>query len=158
MDSVTEKSKKTGFFRGLTRTFFDFPRWLGVKQYVQTNKTLARNVRDTLRIAKPAREETFEAAMQRLHLNEQDLKNLVVTNQRGLILIVAFMVLLGLYALYLIFSGHIAAIFLILAVMVFSGVRAFQFSFWNFQIKQRQLGASFSSWWRFTKSSVLRDK
>lgn len=146
--TAAEKSQKQGFFRGLMRTFFDLPRWVGARQYINVNKTLAKDVKNTLRIAKPQRQETFEAALQRLKLTEQDLKNLITVNHRGFIIMLTFIAVLCLYGIYLIYHGFIAATFLILAVIILSGVRAFQFSFWNFQIRHRQLGASFLSWWR----------
>lgn len=142
----SNQPKKRGFFRTLSSVFFDFPRWVNAKQYVETNKTLYTRVKDTFRIAQPTREESFEAAMQRLNLTEQDLKDRVSANQRALTILLSFIVALCLYGFYLMFTGAIAGTFVILAVIVLSSVRAFQYSFWNFQIKHKKLGCSLREW------------
>jgi intracellular multiplication protein IcmV len=46
------------------------------------------------------------------------------------------------------FHGAVAGTLLVLAVIALSAVRAFQYSFWNFHIKNRKLGCSFSDWWK----------
>ena len=148
VDSKTDpaKPKKRGFFRMLSSTFFDVPRWINAKQYVETNKTLYTKIKDVFRIAQPEREETFAAAMLRLKLTEQDLKERIPANQRAMTILLAFIVVLCLYGFYLMFSGAVAGTLVILAVIVLSAVRAFQYSFWNFQIKHRKLGCSFKEW------------
>ena len=145
-ESKNSQPKKRGFFRTLSSVFFDVPRWVNAKQYVETNKTLFTKVKDTFRIAQPTREETFEAAMHRLKLTEQDLKERIPANQRALTILLSFIVVLCLYGFYLMFTGAIAGTCVILAVIALSSVRAFQYSFWNFQIKNRKLGCSFKEW------------
>lgn len=145
-ESEKKQVKKGGFFRGVTRTFFNLPRWINVKQYRETNKTLVEKVKDTFRIAQAHREETFEQAMQRLQVTEKDLQERMVANQRALYIILAFIGFLCLYVIYLLFHGAFLGVVLALAVIALSAVRAFQYSFWNFQIKHKKLGCSFSDW------------
>lgn len=145
-ESKSSSTKKRGFFRVLSSTFFDVPRWVNVKQYVETNKTLYTKIKDSFRVARPMREETFEAAMQRLKLSEQDLNERMPANQRALTILLSFVIALCLYGFYLMFTGAIAGTLVILAVIALSSVRAFQYSFWNFQIKHRKLGCSFKEW------------
>ena len=145
-ESKADQPKKRGFFRGLTSTFFDVPRWVNAKQYVETNKTLYKRIKDVFSIAKAQREETFEAAMHRLKVTEQDLKERVPANQRALTILLSFIVVLCLYGFYLMFHGAVAGTLVVLAVIALSAVRAFQYSFWNFQIKNRKLGCSFKDW------------
>lgn len=149
----TEQPKKRGFFRTLSSTFFDVPRWINAKQYIDTNKTLYSKIKDTFRIDQAEREETFDAAMARLRVSEQDLQERFLANQRGLTIMLAFILLLCLYSFYLIYLGAIAGTLIILAVIALSAVRAFQYSFWNFQIKNRKLGCSFKNWWQKSKVS-----
>lgn len=149
-----QPKKKKSFFRTVTSTFFDVPRWIGAKQYVEVNKTLYSRVKDSFRISQAERQETFEAAMHRLKLNEQDLKDRMVANQRGLTMMLILIVMLCLYGFYLIYSGAVAGTLMILAVIIFSAVRAFQYSFWNFQIKNRVLGCSFLTWWNGKKNTA----
>lgn len=144
--STSEQSNRKGFFRTLSSTFFDLPRWVSVKQYVSVNKALGARLKDSFHIAQATRQETFAAAMQRLNLTEKDLQERVVANQRGLTIMLVFIALLCLYGVYLVYSGALAGTFMILAVIALSAVRAFQYSFWNFQIKNKMLGCSFSSW------------
>ncbi len=150
----TDQPKKRGFFRAVTSTFFDVPRWVNAKQYAEVNKTLYTKIKDSFRIARAQREETFEAAMHRLQVTEQDLQERISANQRALTIMLIFIVLLCLYGFYLIFHGAIAGTLLILAVITLSAVRAFQYSFWNFQIKNRKLGCSFGDWWRRNKTAT----
>ncbi len=138
--------KKRGFFRTLSSTFFDVPRWVNAKQYVETNKTLYARIKDSFRIATPEREETFEAAIHRLKLSGQDLQERLAANQRGLTIMLVFIVLLCFYGFYLIFHGSITGTLIALAVIVLSAVRAFQYSFWSFQIKNKRLGCTFRDW------------
>ena len=151
---TTEQPKKRGFLRTMSRTFFDLPRWMSVKQYVEVNKTLYTKIQDSFRIAQAQREETFAAAMHRLQLSEQDLKERTAANQRGLTIMLVFIALLCFYGFYLIFSGAVAGTLVILAVIALSAVRAFQYSFWNFQIKNKMLGCSFKDWLKRDKASV----
>jgi intracellular multiplication protein IcmV len=141
-----QAQKKRGFFRGVMGTFFDVPRWVNVRQYVDTNKTIYAKVKDTFRIAEAQREETFEQAMQRLNVTEADLKERVKHNQRTLTILLVFIVFLCIYGFYLISQGVFAGTMLLLAVIFLTVVRAFQYSFWNFQIKSRKLGCSFQDW------------
>ncbi|MBP9726658.1 MAG: type IVB secretion system protein IcmV [Gammaproteobacteria bacterium] len=143
-----DQPKKRGFFRAVMSTFFDVPRWVNAKQYTEVNKTLYTKVKDSFRIARAQREETFEAAMDRLKVTEQDLKERIAANQLALTIVLIFIVLLCLYGFYLMLHGAVAGTLLVLAVVALSAVRAFQYSFWNFQIKNRKLGCSFSDWWR----------
>ncbi len=145
-ESTTEQPKKRGFFRGLTSTFFDVPRWVNAKQYIETNRTLYTRIKDVFRISKAQREETFEAAMYRLKLTEKDLQERAQANQRAIIILLSFIGVLCLYGFFLIFQGAVAGAFIVLAVIALSAVRAFQYSFWNFQIKNRKLGCSFKDW------------
>ena len=138
--------KKRGFFRGVASTFFDVPRWVNAKEYVDTNKALYSKVKDTFRIAKAERNETFEEAMQRLKLSDQDLQERLAANQRALTIMLVFIGLMCVYGIYLIWSGAVAGTIMALAVIGLASVRAFQYSFWNFQIKNRALGCSFGSW------------
>ena len=150
--SKTTQAKKRGFFRVLSSTFFDVPRWINAKQYIETNKTLYVKIKDSFHIAQPERDETFEAAMSRLNVTEQDLKERLMANQRALTMMLGFIVLMCLYGFYLIFHGAVMGTLVALAVIALSAVRAFQYSFWNFQIKNRKLGYSFKDWLHRNKS------
>lgn len=152
--STTDQVRKRGFFRSLTSTFFDIPRWIGVKRYVDTNKLLYSKVKDSFQVAKAQRTETFEAAMQRLQLTEQDLKERAASITRALTVMLIFIGLLCIYGIYLIFTGAIAGALVTLAVIALSSARAFQYSFWNFQIKNKTLGCSFSSWLKRKQAQV----
>lgn len=154
MAKADQKSTKTkkGFFRSIMSTFFDVPRWVNAKQYAETNRTLYEKMRGTFRIAQAQRKETFEEAMQRLNVTEQDLQTRLANNQRILMMMLVVIGFLTLYGVYLLFHGAMAGALMVLAVIVLSAVRAFQYSFWNFQIENRKLGCSFQEWWRRNKS------
>lgn len=146
-ESTAEKPKRRGFFRTLSSVFFDVPRWVNAKQYIETNKTLFTRIKDVFRIAKAQRHETFDAAMQRLQVSDQDLKERLQSNQRAMMIILLFVAILCVYGIILMFKGTVAGVVVVLAIIALSAVRAFQYSFWNFQIKNRKLGCSFKEWW-----------
>ncbi len=145
-ETQQQVKQKKGFFRGLMSTFFDVPRWVNAQQYVQTNKTLRARLMDTFRIRTAQRTETFESAIERLKLTEQDLQMRLKINSRTLVAMSVFIGLLFCYLVYLVFYGALAGSLIVLALIFLSFVRAFQCSFWNFQIKNRRLGCTFQDW------------
>lgn len=90
--------------------------------------------------------ETFEEAMQRLGLTEEDLAH---RKKEYTQLFYFFLVLFGtvvLYALYMGFNGHLIASLISFCLSLYCLTQAFRFHFWLFQIKNRKLGCSIKEW------------
>lgn len=143
---MVKKKKGVGYFRLFYKTFFDVPSWLGLKQFKETNKTLGGYLKESYTIKQATRRETFDEALRRMRVSPEALALTVKSNTRNFYIMVIFAALLLIYGGYLLFSGHWGATLLDIVVVGFVLVRAFQFSFWNFQIKQRRLGCTFKEW------------
>lgn len=143
---MVKKKKGAGYFRLLYKTFFDVPSWLGLNQFKETNKTLGGYLKESYTVKQATRRETFEEAIRRMRVSPAALSSIVKNNTRNYYVMLVFALLLLVYAGYLMFSGHWGAVLLDLVVIGFVLVRAFQFSFWNFQIKQQRLGCTFKEW------------
>lgn len=143
---MVKKKKITGYFRFFYKTFFDFPSWLGIRQFKETNKILGGYLKQSYTVKQATRRETFEEALQRMRISPEDLVLIVKSNTRNFYVMLVFALSLVIYSGYLLLSGHMGAVLLDIMVIGFVLVRAFQFSFWNFQIKQRRLGCTFKEW------------
>ena len=90
--------------------------------------------------------ESFDAAMTRLGLSEED----IVVRQRGLLRLSIMMVFAAiavfLYLLYNLAHRYYVAVALSTIVMLLALTLAFRYHFWYFQMKQRRLGCSLREW------------
>lgn len=144
--SGVKVSKKRGFFRLFYKTFFDVPSWIGVYQTRYTNSTLFQYLKAIFKIKPSTGQETFEQAVERMQLTEQDLRERAKVNNRNKWIFIIIAAILFCYGGYLLFTAHFGGFVLSVSVFVLSLVRAYQFSFWNFQIKHRKLGCSYKEW------------
>lgn len=130
------------------KTFFDPRAWLGydsVKEETQSVWSIFK----TIFRAKPIsaeHEESFEEAMKRLSLNEEDIHRI---GQSYLSYALSFLVLgiaVGGFSIFLLLSGHFLDFFLGSAVTALLIANAFKNHFYYFQIKHRKLGCTFEEW------------
>jgi intracellular multiplication protein IcmV len=129
------------------KTFFNPSAWLGWDLLKDQTRYLWGSVKEVLTPEQAAREETFEAAMVRLELTEDDVKSALVSYRYYTILFVLLGVLTFAYSFYLLFRhGTFLGWLLGLAVTALFFSQAFRFDFWAFQIKRRKLGATFAEW------------
>lgn len=94
----------------------------------------------------PVQPETFEEAVARLGLHEQDLKQResMFLKQAGIYLILGFFILL--YGVYLAVQSSFNGLILCLVVSFVALANAFRAHFWYYQTKHRKLGCSFQEW------------
>lgn len=142
-----------GFFRGLGRMvkpLVNIPKWMSAKQITADAAYISQIAKQVLTPQKAQQEETFEAALQRLNLTEQDLRDRKkeFTRLAGFFFVV-FILLVG-YVVYLILdsTGEVSwrAILLSIVVSLIALVQFFRFHFWLYQIKERRLGCSFKQY------------
>ena len=131
------------------KTFFNPSAWLGLDLLKDQSRFIWATVKDLFIPPTPEFEETFEEAMVRLELSEDDIKT-ALTNYRYYTWL---FVVLGLftfaYSFYLLFRHATFLGWLLgLAVSALFFSQAFRFDFWAFQIKRRKLGATFVEWKR----------
>jgi intracellular multiplication protein IcmV len=135
-------------FKVSRKTYFNPSAWLGYDTVKGVTRTIWDLSRGIFVAEAPAETETFEDAVKRFNLSEDDLKN---AEQRYLMLSLLFAVISGcifLYGFYLLFVHHAFLGFLLaLAVCALLVGQTFQFSFLSFQTKHRKLGCTFDEWW-----------
>lgn len=134
-------------FKVSRKTFFNPRGWIGYDNLKEQSKSIWGIVKPLFTSRKPVKEESFDQAMQRLRLTEQDIavrkKNCWLLSRIFLGLgIVAF--ILGIYLV--ITAGTWHGLVLSLAVSALFMSQAFRYHFWHFQIKHRKLGCTFSEW------------
>lgn len=92
--------------------------------------------------------ESFEDAQRRMKLTNHDLDIRARALYRLSMMMACLSLLLLGYTLYHVFYGTLQSALLTLALTMLSTAMAFRYHFWHFQIKMRQLGCSFSVWFR----------
>lgn len=140
-----------GFFRGAKNVLghmfnTDVKGWLGydnVKREFNSTLNLAQSL-ITPEVA--THKETFEQAVARLGLSEQDLKEQKSGMMRNAIIFVLFAVALLIYGFWQLYNHHFIAALIVSCLMLYCLTQAFRFHFWVFQIEQRKLGCTFKQW------------
>ncbi|MFN3234863.1 MAG: type IVB secretion system protein IcmV [Gammaproteobacteria bacterium] len=141
-----QKKEKRGFVKGTYKTFFDVPSWFGYQQFKQNNSTIFSILKRSFSIAKPTHHESFEQAIARMGLSEKDLSERMKFNQKVIVAFMSLSIIALIYALYLAWGLHFKGALVAIAVTALLMIRAFQYSFWNFQIKHKHLGCTIKEW------------
>jgi intracellular multiplication protein IcmV len=134
-------------FKVSRKTFLDPSAWIGIPEIKDSTKTIWQIIRGLVTIPTTSRTETFEEALIRMNLTEQDIKE---QSERYFIYAVVFATLVVVtlvFAFYLLLVDWAISGFLIgLAVAALFASQAFRYHFWCFQIQQRKLGCTFQEW------------
>ncbi len=90
--------------------------------------------------------ETFEEAMQRLDLTENDL----IERQKEFTRLCYFFIFIAMtiivYALYMAFHGSMTTSLISFCLALYALTQAFRFHFWLFQLRNRKLGCTIKEW------------
>lgn len=138
------------------RSVVDVPAWIGFNWLKGNTLGLIQFARSTIKeqFPKAERDESFEQAIERMNLTEEDLKVRLQSLTRDSYIYVAFIAMSIAYMFYLFWNTHFfAGILTYLVSMAFMAKWA-KARFWIFQIKQRKLGCTVSEW----LSGKLEDK
>ena len=101
-------------------------------------------------VPQPARPgESFEAAMAKFHLTEDDIKARRKALMRLSYLMLFIALLIFSYSIYHLFLMNFLAFFLSFIIMGVALVLAFRYHFWAFQIQQRKLGCTLKEWYHY---------
>lgn len=132
------------------KTFFNPSAWIDLSSLKLMNRTIVDVVKNLFQVEQPERTETFEQAMERLKLTEDQVQ-FGATNFRIYALI---FLLLGLlvffYTFYILFKYKAFYSWLLgmaTAALFFS--QAFKYDFWSLQMRQRKLGITGKEWLDF---------
>ena len=141
---MKKKSRKR--IRKAVKPFVNFPRWAGFSFVAGAGRAIYDTAREFGLKKKDARTETFEEAMKRLKLTEQDIQHRIKTcKTMTLVYCLGALGLLG-YMVHLLLLGHWVASFISLLLSGLALIFAYRESFWAFQMKTRRLGCSFNDW------------
>jgi intracellular multiplication protein IcmV len=139
-------------FKITRKTFVDPAGWMDLDSLKDSNKTIIQSIKNLFTVDRPLREETFEQAVDRLELTEEDIKHAYKSYRRYAIWFCVIGLLVFLYSFYLLFRYFTFAGWLIgIASSALFFTQAFKYDFWAFQIKNKKLGSTFEEW----KRSVL---
>lgn len=145
---MAKTRKKKG--RGVIKTVFNPRGWMSYDEVKKSGEDVSRMVKAVTEERQPGRKETFEQAMTRMKLSEEDiqkrmqqlyLSSCIYAGVSCLIFIYAFVALI-------VFGGFwtwVAA--LIVSALGFA--LSFRDSFFYFQMKSRRLGCTIPDWIRF---------
>ena len=140
-----------GFFRGLGKVAgalvdVRVDKWVSFS-YVKNSFFNIKNVAtDVFTVQKPARTETFDEAMIRMSLTEEDLALRRKEFLSIALLFVALSLGLLIYGLYWAINLVISATLISFCLCAFCLSQAFRFHFWYFQVKNRKLGCTVQEW------------
>jgi intracellular multiplication protein IcmV len=90
--------------------------------------------------------ETFEEAMQRLELTEEDLVERKKEFTRLCYFFIALAFFIVVYALYLAFQRNMTTSLIAFCLALYALTQAFRFHFWLFQLRNRKLGCTIKEW------------
>jgi len=134
-------------FKVTRKTFLNPNGWIDADNIKLCSKTIWGFVRPLFTTPKAINKETFEQAMDRLGLTEEDVVSSAKKYRQYAFAFLLLSLLAFIYSFYLLFSQ--TAFFDWLLGMAVTGLflsQAFRFDFWAFQMKRRQLGATFNEW------------
>jgi len=135
-------------FKISRKTFFDPGAWLGLNQLVGYTRLIGSTLKTTFTPDKITRTETFEQALQRLNVTEEDLQHLTTRYRWYTLLFLVLGLLSFIAGFYYLFAYHtVSGWILAMTVSLLFGANAFRFDFWYFQIKYRKLGCTVAEWW-----------
>lgn len=144
---MTEQKKRR--FR-----FFNVKGWMGYDQLKKSTTSMTSYTKDLFSKPKMGEPETFEEAMVRMGLTEEDLNHREKTCRKYLFFFAGLGGLLLFYSLFLLINGDVRNTFLCLGISAFLFVQAFKQHFWLYQIRERRLGCTMQEWWNsITKKS-----
>lgn len=129
------------------KTFIDPRSWLGYDNVKEQTRTLWTTVKELFVTPTPKRQESFEQAVQRFNLTDEDLAEA----QKNFLFFAGFFLVLAVFSLFvgfylIVFHRTFAGLILAFATTALFGAQAFKYHFWSFQIKHRKLGCTFQEY------------
>jgi len=147
-----------GFFSGIKnfiKPFIAVRTWTDADHHIETGRNLKAVFKRLFTPAKAEREESFQQAMDRLDIEDKDLRTRL---KEFLFLVAVFLIvamLLFIYTVHLVMQLHFRAAAMALGATFLSLSLAIRYDFWRFQIKQQKLGCTLREW--FSKGLLGRD-
>ena len=140
-----------GFFRGVKKVAGSLvdvraDHWFSFDYVKNSTLSLKDSLSTIFLPIHPRYSETFEEAIERMHLSEEMVKK----RQNEFLLLALFFILLAValvvYGVYWAAQKGFSATLICFALCGFCLVQAFRFHFWYFQMKHRKLGCTLDEW------------
>ena len=129
------------------KTFFNPSAWMNYDYLKYQTGTLWDIIKAIITPAAPDREETFEQAIERIGITEEDVKSIADNYRAYAFGFFLFGLMALIYAFYLLFIHvRFTGWMLGIATSALFFVQAFRYDFWSFQMRRRKLGATFAEW------------
>lgn len=121
-------------------------KWMSLN-YIQEVSGQTRSILKDLVVPKKAtRTETYEQALERLHLTENDITQRKIEFTRLVYLFLGLSLLIICYAIYMIVKGYPLVGLISFCLSLYTLSQAFHFHFWLFQMKNKKLGCTPKEW------------
>jgi intracellular multiplication protein IcmV len=128
------------------KNMFNISTWIGTKQIKEQTHALQDLAKTLVTPEKPKYFESFEEALRRLNLTEEDLAKRTQEFKRLITWFSLITFFLLLYFVYLLFEHAWFASMGCLGIMLVMIGQIFRYHFWLYQIRERKLGCSFREW------------
>lgn len=139
------------------KRFLDVRTWSSYDQVKSSLANTFKSAKGLFSVRTSQRVETFEQAMQRLQLSEQDIAQRMSFMLRLARLFTVLGVVVVGYALYLVvYHGSFFAFVLSAVIAGLAFMQAFRYHFWYMQTKMRRLGCTIEDYWCFLRSGNLK--
>lgn len=137
------KSGAKKFFKPLV----DVPTWVGYAQLKERTSYVINLAKSLFTIEKPSEsKQTFEEAVEKLHLDETALLKKQKGLQRLLIIFLTLSIAVAVYLVYTLWQSAILASMASFGILAVLLGQTFRYHFWLFQLRQRKLGCTFREW------------
>lgn len=121
--------------------------WIGLSDHIQNTKYIASQAKNLFSPEEASRTESFEDAMVRLNITEEQLESSDKYFTFLIRLYIFMALLITAYSLYqmLIVKSALSTI-MTFSLVLYALANSFRYHFWRFQIRSRKLGCSFRDW------------
>lgn len=134
-------------FKFSRKTFFNPSGWLDLDSVKERNRTIFTILKGLFTVPKGGPAETFEDAMQRLELSEEDVQSIAKNYRTYALVFFLLGVLVFIYSIYLLFvHATLAGLLIGFAASAVFLSQAFRYDFWSTQMRQRKLGLTIKDW------------
>jgi len=121
---------------------------LGMEQLKQQTTDVKELAEAVFEQRQARRKESFEAALVRLNLSEEDIQNRAKEFKRLVRVFIFIIIGLLAYLVYAIIQKSWIASLGTMGILLVALAQLFRYHFWLFQITQKRLGCTYTEWYR----------
>ncbi len=145
-------------FKVTRKTFFNPRAWFSYDEFLNHNRIIWGSIKSVVvapAVEPGAEEETFEQAMERNGMSEEDRQIGIKAYRNFALIFVSLAVFSFIYAFFLLFAYHVLSGWLLaMSVCALLLSQAFKYDFWALQLQRRKLNLTFDDW----KNNILGNK